>query len=230
MHLPGAQQEQAIAPTASDIRWQTRKTFLPPRGRFFTKVSTPRCPFSCMATMAPMIGQPDEAVARHLVGHCDARIEDRSACTTLPNTMTTMATRQATTPNSSVLKKSLQVSSYVSRYPEAVPRRLSSVVGGHLAQAGQAFARGRQHELDVLAQHHQSISMIAFSARSGWRAITASSTARCRGKELLGPSGREVDISKLVRSSALSALLICTSMRLRQARSRPWWKRRSWVT
>ena len=71
---------------------------------------------------------------------------------------------------------------------------------------------------------------IAFSARAGWCAATASSTARCSGRELRGPSLRVVEISKLVRSSAASALLICTIMRLREARSRPWWKRRSWVT
>ena len=73
-------------------------------------------------------------------------------------------------------------------------------------------------------------SKIARSARFGARAITASSTARCIGSDDAGPSGREVDISKLVRSSAPSALLICTTMRLWQARSRPWWKRRSWLT
>ena len=45
---------------------------------------------------------------------------------------------------------------------------------------------------------------------------------RCNGRELLGPSLRLVEISKLVRSSALSTLLIWTIMRLCEARNSPW--------
>ena len=52
-------------------------------------------------------------------------------------------------------------------------------------------------------------------------AITASSTARCRGKELRGPSLMRVEISKLVRSKAPKALLICTIMRLCEATNMP---------
>ncbi len=63
---------------------------------------------------------------------------------------------------------------------------------------------------------------LARSALCGARAMTASSTARCSGSDPAGPCGREVEISKLVRNSAPSALLICTSMRLWQARSSPW--------
>ena len=73
-------------------------------------------------------------------------------------------------------------------------------------------------------------AVIARSARSGSRAITASSTARCNGSDSAVPSRLAVLISKLVRSSAASALLICTIRRLPQARSRPWWKARSCST
>ena len=72
--------------------------------------------------------------------------------------------------------------------------------------------------------------MMARSARAGSRAITASSTARCIGRDCAGPSFLTVEISKLVRSSACSALLIWASIRLRALRSRPLWKRRSKLT
>jgi len=65
---------------------------------------------------------------------------------------------------------------------------------------------------------------MAFSARSGARSITASRTARCIDKDCAGPSFLLVEISKLVRSSAFKTLLICTSIRLREARSKPWFR------
>ena len=45
---------------------------------------------------------------------------------------------------------------------------------------------------------------------------------QCNGNKLAGPSRREVENSKPLRSNAPSALLICTTMRLWQARNRPW--------
>jgi len=49
---------------------------------------------------------------------------------------------------------------------------------------------------------------MAFSALSGFLAMTASNTALCKGKAALGASLRAVEISKLVRSKAPKALLI----------------------
>ena len=48
--------------------------------------------------------------------------------------------------------------------------------------------------------------MMARSALAGWRAMTALSTARCKGKDVLVPSLIRVEISKLVRNKAKAPL------------------------
>ena len=58
-------------------------------------------------------------------------------------------------------------------------------------------------------------TMIARSAFCGEPAITASSAARCSGSDDAGPSGREVEISKLARSNQFH----CSSRRCRRGRS-----------
>jgi hypothetical protein len=99
-------------------------------------------------------------------------------------------------------------------------------------EAGSASDGSLRREASTCSMSLRAPSMstrMACSARCGDRAITASSTARCSGSESARADGREFEISKLVRSSAESALLICASMRLCDARINPWWKRRSLV-
>lgn len=106
-------------------------------------------------------------------------------------------------------------------------------IGALICGAGELIDGNRRREPSTSSISSRALSMstrIAYSAFARWRAMTASSSARCSGNDSRGPTSLPVEISKLVRSSAPMALPIYTGMRLWKARSRPWWKRNSWLT
>ena len=103
--------------------------------------------------------------------------------------------------------------------PAAVRLAAQRATPADIADLEQAFA-GMHHAL-----HHGGdyvVHDLRFHQGLLRAAATASSTARCSGRECSGPSFLRVDSSKLVRSRALMARLMCSSRRLPAARSRPW--------
>jgi hypothetical protein len=75
VHLPGAEQEQAIAKQHQGLARKQAGLLAAVDGQVFDQRVDPQVPLLAHGDHGADVGEPDEAVARHFVGHGDAGVE-----------------------------------------------------------------------------------------------------------------------------------------------------------